>query len=69
MLDAAGLRGPLASLAHFATVLGTEQALLPALGVASPTPSHGAKAAAIDAWHHVVYAGVTGAAFDYLQRR
>ncbi|MGH3898948.1 MAG: hypothetical protein ACRDTA_12005 [Pseudonocardiaceae bacterium] len=69
MLDVAGLRGPLASLVHFVAVLGAEQAMLPALGVGSPTPSYGAKAAGIDALHHAVYAGTTGAAYDYLQRR
>ena len=39
---------PLASPDHFAVVLGAEQMLLPALGVAKPAPSHGASALATD---------------------
>ncbi len=69
VLDVAGIRGPLASLLHLTAVWGAEQALLPALGVGSPTPSYRAKAAGIDAWHHAVYAGATGAAYDYLRYR
>lgn len=68
MLDVTGIRGPVASLLHLAAVWGAEQALLPALDLGSPTPRYGAKAAGIDAWHHAVYAGATGAAYDYLQR-
>lgn len=62
VLDVIGLRGPVASLVHLIAVLGAEQALLPALGVAAPTPSYGAKAAATDA----VYVGASGLAYDYL---
>jgi hypothetical protein len=69
MLDIAGLRGPLASLLHLTAVWGAEQVLLPVLGVGSPTPSYGAKAAGIDAWHHVVYAGTAGAVYDYIRHR
>jgi hypothetical protein len=65
-LGVIGLRGPAASLVHLIAVLGTEQALLPALGVAAPTPSYGAKATATDTLHHLVYAGVSGLAYDNL---
>jgi len=65
-LGAVGLRGPAASLVHLIAVLGTEQALLPALGVAAPTPSYGPKAMATDTLHHAVYAGVSGLAYDHL---
>lgn len=68
VLDVAGLRGPVASLVHFAAVLGAEQAVLPALGVGSPTPSYGMKAVGVDTLHHAVYAGATGLAYDYLRR-
>jgi hypothetical protein len=49
-----------------AAVLGTEQALPPALGIAAPTPYYGAKAVATDTLHHLVYAGVSGLAYDHL---
>jgi hypothetical protein len=68
-LDLLGLRGPTATAAHFGAVLGAEQTLLPALGVAKPTPAYGAAAAAADALHHAVYACVCGRAYDYLARR
>jgi hypothetical protein len=65
-LDIAGLRGPLATLLHLVAVLGAEQAVLPALGVAKPTPAYGLKAMGTDTLHHVVYAGASGLAYDYL---
>lgn len=65
-LGVLGLRGPAASLVHLLAVLGTEQALLPALRVAAPTPRYGLKAAGTDALHHIVYAGVSGLAYDHL---
>ncbi len=68
LLDVAGLRGPVASLVHFAAVLGAEQVIMPALGVGSPTPRYGAKAMGIGTLHHAVYAGATGAVYDYLRR-
>lgn len=68
-LDLAGLRGPWATAAHFGAVLLAEQAMMPALGVGSPTPSYGMKAMATDAFHHAVYATATGAAYDYLFAR
>lgn len=65
-LGVVGLRGPAASLMHLIAVLGTEQVLLPALGVAAPTPCYGAKAVATDTVHHAVYAGISGLAYDHL---
>jgi hypothetical protein len=47
-------------------VLGAEQAVLPALGVAKPTPYCGIKAVGTDTLHHPVYAGVSGLAYDCL---
>jgi len=68
VLEVIGLRGPAASLTHFAAVFGAEQAVLPALGVGSPTPCYGARATAIDSLHHAVYAAVTGVTYDLLRR-
>lgn len=65
-LDVAGLRGPLATLLHWLAVLGAEQAVLPALGVAKPTPAYGLKAMGTDTLHHAVYAGASGFAYDFL---
>lgn len=69
LLAATGLRGRAATAAHFGAVRGAEQAMLPGLGVSSPVWKHGAKEAGIDAFHHLVYAGATGLAYDFLDRR
>lgn len=63
-----GLPGPAATLAHLGAVWGGEQAILPALGVASPTWEYGASAAATDVLHHVVYAVGTGLTYEWLNR-
>ena len=68
LIGAAGLRGVRANAAHLGAVWGTEQAMLPALGVAPPFWEWGAKEVAIDAIHHLVYAGATGAAYALLDR-
>lgn len=41
--------------------------LLPALGVAEPTWSYGAKAIATDLLHHAVYAGATSLAYAWIE--
>jgi hypothetical protein len=56
-LPAAGLEGTAATAAHFGAVWGSEQVMLPALGVAPPFWTWGAKEVGIDAFHHLVYAG------------
>src|ERR687895_1842747 len=66
LLAAAGLSGPAATAAHFGVVWGSEQVMLPALGVAPPLTEWGAKEVAIDALHHLVYAGATGVAYSLL---
>jgi hypothetical protein len=68
LIGVAGLRGLRANAAHLGAVWGTEQAMLPALGVAPPFWEWGAKEVAIDAFHHLVYAGATGAAYALLDR-
>lgn len=66
-LGTVGLHGPVASLLHFAAVLGTEQAILPALGVSAPTPRYGAKATVLDSLHHAVYVAASGVTYDRLR--
>ena len=66
ILAAAGLSGPAATTAHLGAVWGSEQVMLPALGVAPPLTEWGAEEVAIDALHHVVYAGATGIAYSLL---
>jgi hypothetical protein len=68
LLAAAGLSGSAATAAHFGTVWGSEQVMLPALGVTPPLTEWGAKEIAIDALHQVVYAGATGVAYSLLDR-
>jgi hypothetical protein len=68
LLGAAGLSGPAATAAHFGAVWGSEQVMLPALGVAPPLTEWGVKEVAIDALHHLVYAGATGIAYSLLDR-
>jgi hypothetical protein len=68
LIDAAGLEGKEAAAAHFLALWGSEQVMLPALGVAPPFWQWGAKEVAIDAFHHLVYAGATGVAYAALDR-
>jgi hypothetical protein len=55
-----------ATAAHLAAIWGNEQVMLPALDVAPPITMWGGKEIAIDAFHHVVYAAATGAAYELL---
>ena len=66
LLAVAGLSGPSATAAHFGAVWGSEQVMLPALGVTPPLTKWGAKEVAIDALHHLVYVGATGVAYSLL---
>jgi hypothetical protein len=61
LIAAAGLEGTSATAAHFGAVWGSEQIMLPALNVAPPFWTWGAKEVGIEAFHHLVYAGATGA--------
>lgn len=63
-----GLRGPVASAAHLATVWGAEQVVLPATGASPPATEWGGKEIAIDLLHHSVYAVATGLAYSWLDR-
>ncbi|SDY81770.1 hypothetical protein SAMN05661080_04703 [Modestobacter sp. DSM 44400] len=69
LLAAAGLSGPAAAGAHLGVVYGMEQAVLPATGASPPAWTWGGKELGIDVAHHLVYIGVTSAAFEWLDRR
>ena len=68
LIGVVGLEGMRAQAAHFGAVWSTEQAMLPALGVAPPFWEWGAKEVAIDAFHHLVYVSATGIAYTLLDR-
>ncbi len=68
LLAAAGLSGPAATAVHLGAVWGSEQVMLPALGVTPPLTEWGVKEVVIDALHHLVYAGATGVAYSLLDR-
>jgi len=55
-------------IAFFAAVWGAALVMLPALRVAKPFWRWGAKAVAIDAFHHGVYAAATDGAYRLLER-
>ena len=63
-LDLAGVRGPRASLAHFALVWGGDAALYRTLGIAELPWRWGADELATDMLHKGVYAAVTGGVYD-----
>lgn len=62
-----GLRGAAASALHFAAVWGAAQVLLPSLDVAPPATEWPPEEIATDVLHHVVYAAVTGAVYDFIE--
>lgn len=68
LVGSAGLEGPAAAAAHFGAVWGAEQVMLPALYVAPPFWTWGAKEVGIDAFHHLVYATATSVAYSVLDR-
>jgi hypothetical protein len=67
LLDVAGLSPAAATAAHGAALWGSEQVMLPALGVAPPLWTWGATEIAIDAGHHVVYTLASGLAYEALR--
>jgi hypothetical protein len=66
LLDAAGLSPAGAAAAHGGALWGSEQVMLPALGVAPPLWEWGAVEVAIDALHHAVYAVAASLAYEAL---
>jgi hypothetical protein len=69
LLDAVGLHGKAGTAAHFAAVSGTGLVMPPALGVAPPPQEQPPSVLGSSTVHHLVYAAVTGATYDALQRR
>ena len=67
VLDAVGLCPAAATAAHGAALWGSEQVMLPALGVAPPLWEWGATEVAIDAGHHLVYTVATAIAYEALR--
>jgi hypothetical protein len=63
LFDVVGLGGAAAAAAHGVVLWGSEQVMLPALGVAPPLSEWGAAEIAIDALHHVVYSVAAGAVY------
>lgn len=68
LIAAAGFSGPAAIATHLAAVWGSEQVMLPALGVTPPLTQWGKEEVAIDALHHAVYAAATSIAYSLLDR-
>lgn len=66
LIGAAGLRGAPAAAAHFAAVWGSSLVMLPALDVAPPPWKMEGRELAVDAFHHMVYAGATSVAYAVL---
>ena len=66
LLSLTGLHGPAAGAAHFGAVWAAELAMLPALDVAPLATEMPAEEIAIDAWHHIVYAAATSAAYELI---
>jgi hypothetical protein len=64
ILKEAGLPSWAATATHFAGVYGTALVMLPKSKVAPPLKEWGAKAIAMDALHHGIYAVVTGLVYD-----
>jgi hypothetical protein len=69
LLDAFGLSPRAATAAHGAAIYGAAQVTLPALEIAPPSIFWGKEEVAIDAFHHLVYAGATGLAYELLLNR
>ena len=69
LLAATGMSPRAATAAHGAAIYGAAQVTLPALEVAPPSVFWGKEEVAIDAFHHAVYAGATGLAYQLIEGR
>jgi hypothetical protein len=67
LISATGLGGRQSTAAHFVAVWGSEQVMLPRLGVAPPPWKAEPGEIAIDAFHHFVYVVATALAFAALE--
>lgn len=68
LIAALGIPRALAPVTHWAAVWGAGQAMMPRLGLSPPTWKLGAREAAVDAFHHVVYVVATDVAYAALDR-
>ena len=66
VLAATGMSPKVATAVHGAAIYGAAQVTLPALDVAPPAIFWPKQEIAIDAFHHVVYATATGAAYELI---
>lgn len=66
LIGLTGMAPAKATATHFAAIWGQEAAMLPALEIAPPFWTWGAKEVGMDVWHHVVYAAATGIAYELL---
>ena len=66
LLGATGMAPRAATAAHGAAIYGAAQVTLPALEIAPPVIYWAKEEIAIDAFHHLVYATATGAAYALL---
>ena len=66
LLEAAGLDPAAATAAHGGALWGSEQVMLPALGVVPPLWEWGAVEVAVDALHHLLYSVAASVAYEAL---
>jgi hypothetical protein len=66
LLAATGMSPRASTTAHGAAIYGAAQLTLPALDIAPPVLFWPKEEIAIDAFHHVVYAAATGAAYELI---
>jgi hypothetical protein len=67
LMSLTGLKGWMATLAHFTAIWGTEQVMLPSLKVAPPINEEEPKTISIDIIHHAVYALAAGLVYEAIQ--
>lgn len=66
LLGATGMPARTATALHGAAIYGAAQVTLPALEIAPPVVFWPKEEIAIDAFHHLVYATATGAAYELM---
>lgn len=66
LLGACGIKGPLATVLHFAAISGAAMVMLPQLKLAPPPTKEKPRQLAMESLHHAVYAIAAGVTFDAL---
>jgi hypothetical protein len=69
LMELFGLRGWRADAAHFAAVQAGAASMLPALDLAPPPTEWPKKQIGLETLYHAVYAGTTGVALGFMDRR